>query len=123
MVGKSIAHYEITQEIARGGMGVVYRAHDSKLQREVAIKVMREDVASALSSARFLRETRIAARLQHPNILPVHDSGDADGVLYYVMPLVEGETLARRLAHQPRLPGGAGAPHRPRSYGSARVRA
>ena len=85
-------------------MGVVYRAVDRKLGRDVAIKVLREDVASALSSARFLRETRIVARLQHPNILPVHDSGDEDGLLYCVMPLVEGETLARRIAQRPRMP-------------------
>ncbi len=104
MVGRTIAHYEITARIAQGGMGVVYRAVDHKLDRAVAIKVMREDVTSALNSARFLRESRIVARLQHPNILPVYDSGEEEGLLFYVMPLVEGETLAQRLAHERRLP-------------------
>ncbi len=97
MVGRTIAHYEITARIAQGGMGVVYRAVDHKLDRAVAIKVMREDVTSALNSARFLRESRIVARLQHPNILPVYDSGEEEGLLFYVMPLVEGETLAQRI--------------------------
>ena len=103
MVGETVAHYEITAKIAQGGMGVVYRALDRKLERTVAIKVMRQDVTSALSSARFLREARIVARLQHPNILPVHDSGEEDRLLYYVMPLVEDATLAHRLALEQRM--------------------
>jgi serine/threonine-protein kinase len=85
-------------------MGAVYLALDRKHGRRVAIKVLPPDLAAAVGPERFLREIRIAARLNHPHILPLHDSGEAAGILYYVMPLVEGESLRARLAREQRLP-------------------
>ena len=84
-------------------MGTVYLALDRKHGRQVAIKVLPPEVAAALGSERFLREIRIAARLSHPHILPLHDSGEAAGMLYYVMPFVAGESLRERLAREHRL--------------------
>jgi eukaryotic-like serine/threonine-protein kinase len=81
-------------------MGTVYLALDRKHGRRVAIKLLPPEVAAALGPERFLREIGIAARLSHPNILPLHDSGQSAGVLYYVMPYVEGESLRARL-HPP----------------------
>ena len=78
--------YEIVREVGAGGMATVYLAEDPKHHRKVAIKVLRPDLAAALGASRFLREMEIAARLTHPLILPLHDSGDAGGLLYYVMP-------------------------------------
>ena len=85
-------------------MGTVYLAWDRKHARRVAIKILPPDLASALGPERFLREIAIAARLSHPHILPLHDSGQAGGVLYYVMPWVEGESLRQRLDRMPPLP-------------------
>jgi serine/threonine protein kinase len=85
--------YEIDREIGRGGMAAVDQARNRQPGRLVAIKIFRPEWAVSVGGDRFLREIRIAAGLQHPNILPLHDSGSADGALYYVMPLVEGETL------------------------------
>ncbi|HSR14869.1 MAG TPA: serine/threonine-protein kinase, partial [Gemmatimonadales bacterium] len=90
--------YQIVRELGAGGMATVYLAEDQKHHRPVAIKVLRPELASAIGPERFLREIEIAARLQHPHILPVYDSGEADGLLYYVMPFVEGESLGARLA-------------------------
>jgi tRNA A-37 threonylcarbamoyl transferase component Bud32 len=87
------ARYELEEAIGRGGMATVYRARDLKHNRRVAIKVLRSDLGEAIGPERFLREIEIAARLTHPNILPLYDSGEADGQLYYVMPFVEGESL------------------------------
>jgi len=78
--------YRIEREIGRGGMARVYLAHDVKHARDVAVKVIRPDLAASLGRERFLREIAIAARLRHPNIVPLYDSGDADGLLYFVMP-------------------------------------
>ena len=89
--------YSITRELGRGGMATVYLAEDVRHGREVAVKVLHPDLASALGSDRFLREIRLAARLNHPRILPLFDSGDAEGFLYYVMPYVDGESLRERL--------------------------
>jgi serine/threonine-protein kinase len=97
-------HYIIDRELGRGGMALVYLARDLKHERFVALKTLRPEIAMALGRERFLREIRLAARLQHPNILPVYDSGDAAGTLYYVMPFVEGESLRERLEHEPQLP-------------------
>lgn len=83
-------------------MAIVYRATDLRHQRSVALKVFRPELAGSLGPDRFLAEIRIAANLVHPHILPLHDSGDADGLLYYVMPLVEGETLRARLVREGR---------------------
>ena len=96
--------YVIDSELGRGGMALVYLARDVKHERFVALKTLRPEIAVALGRERFLREIKLAARLQHPNILPVYDSGDAAGVLYYVMPYVEGESLRDRLDREPQLP-------------------
>jgi serine/threonine-protein kinase len=96
--------FTIEREVGRGGMATVYLAHDRKHDRPVAVKVMKREIAATLGSARFLREIRTAARLQHPHIMPLHDSGDANGILYYVMPFVEGESLRDRLAREGQLP-------------------
>jgi serine/threonine-protein kinase len=92
--------YRLEHQLARGGASIVFVAQDLKHDRRVALKVLRPDIASALGADRFLREIKIAAQLSHPHILPVHDSGEADGFLYYVMPLVEGESLRQRLSRE-----------------------
>ena len=97
-------HYLLEREIGSGGMATVYLAEDLKHHRKVAVKVLRSDLAASLGAERFLREIQVAARLQHPHILPLHDSGEADGFLYYVMPYVEGESLRARLGHGGELP-------------------
>jgi len=96
--------YELTGELGRGGMAVVHRARDLRHGREVAVKIMLPNVAVEVGSERFLREITIAARLQHPHIVPVFDSGEADGQLFFVMPLLEGETLRSRLEREGPLP-------------------
>jgi len=96
--------YAIQRELGAGGMATVYLAHDLKHERDVAIKVLHPDLGAALGGERFLTEIRTTARLQHPHILPLLDSGDADGLLYYVMPLVTGETLRARLEREQQLP-------------------
>jgi serine/threonine-protein kinase len=96
--------YRLADEIGRGGMAIVYLAEDVKHHRRVAIKVLRPELAQALGAERFLREIEIAARLTHPHILALHDSGEADGLLYYVMPYVEGESLRDRLSREHQLP-------------------
>ncbi len=96
--------YAIEREIARGGMATVYLARDLRHGRRVAIKVLREELAAAVGAERFLAEIRVTASLQHPHILPLFDSGSADGLLWYAMPFVEGETLRSRLARERRLP-------------------
>ena len=96
--------YRIERELGQGGMATVFLADDLKHDRKVAIKVLRPELAAALGAERFTREIRIAARLQHPHILPLLDSGQAEGFLYYVMPYVEGQSLRDRLARQGELP-------------------
>jgi serine/threonine-protein kinase len=96
--------YAIQREIGRGGMATVLLAQDLKHQRPVALKVIHPELAAGLAAERFLREIRIAANLQHPHIVPLHDSGEADGLLYYVMPYVEGESLRARLKREGTLP-------------------
>jgi len=96
--------YRIERELGAGGMATVYLAQDLKHHREVAIKVLRPELAATLGPERFTQEIEIAARLQHPHILPVHDSGEAGGFLYYVMPYVEGESLRERLTNRGELP-------------------
>jgi TolB-like protein/tRNA A-37 threonylcarbamoyl transferase component Bud32 len=98
MIGKRLSHYRIESELGRGGMGVVYRAHDELLKRDVAVKLLRADaVGQADQRARILSEARAASALNHPGITTVYDVGEADGQLFIVMELVEGETLRRRL--------------------------
>ena len=95
--------YAIERELGRGGMATVYLAQDLKHRRPVAIKVLAPELAAALGRERFLREIETAARLTHPHILPLHDSGEADGFVYYVMPYVEGESLRDRLNREGQL--------------------
>jgi serine/threonine protein kinase/Flp pilus assembly protein TadD len=96
--------YEIQRELGRGGMATVYLAQDRKHDRAVALKVLHPELSSSLGPDRFLREIKVAARLNHPHILPLHDSGEASGFLYYVMPYVEGESLRSRLNRAGKLP-------------------
>jgi eukaryotic-like serine/threonine-protein kinase len=96
--------YAIERRIGEGGMATVYRARDLRHNRDVAVKVLHQELAESLGAERFLREITIAAGLTHPHILPLHDSGEAERQLYYVMPLVTGESLSDRLEHTPRLP-------------------
>ena len=90
--------YAVESEIGRGGMATVFLAEDLKHHRKVAVKVLHPELAAAVGSDRFLREIEVAARLQHPNIVPLLDSGETDDLCYYVMPYVEGESLSDRLA-------------------------
>jgi eukaryotic-like serine/threonine-protein kinase len=100
--------YLLERELGQGGMATVYLARDHKHHRMVAIKVLRPELAASLGSERFLHEIEIAAGLQHPHILPLLDSGEADGFLYYVMPFVEGESLRERLDRGGELPVSTG---------------
>src|SRR5204863_7628067 len=95
--------YRIEREIGHGGMGIVLLAHDLKHDRPVASKALRPDVAQPVNADRFLREIRIAAQLQHPNILALIDSGEVDGITYFVMPFVPGESLRERLDREGQL--------------------
>jgi len=96
--------YQVGEEIGRGGMSVVFRGWDTTEMRSVAIKVLKQQYSTVLGPTRFLREIRLQTQLQHPGILPLLDSGRSDTLLYYTMPLVEGETLQARLAREPQLP-------------------
>ena len=96
--------YRIEREIGAGGMATVYLAHDERHDREVAIKLLHPDLAAALGAERFLAEIKTTARLQHPHVLSLIDSGEADGLLYYVMPFVAGESLRQRLVREKLLP-------------------
>jgi len=96
--------YRIERELGTGGMATVYLAEDVRLSRRVALKVLKPELADSLSAERFPREIEVSARLEHPHIVPVYDSGDADGALYYTMPFVEGRTLRDRLEREGPLP-------------------
>ena len=96
--------YRVDRELGSGGMATVYLAQDLKHQRTVAVKILRPELAASLGTDRFLREIEITAGLDHPHILPVHDSGEAEGNLYYVMPFVEGESLRDRMTREGQLP-------------------
>ena len=100
----AVPGYRVERELGRGGMAVVYLAHDAKHDRKVAIKLLRSDVAATLGAERFLAEIRTTARLAHPHIVPLLDSGSVDGVPYYVMPYVAGETLREMLDRSGPLP-------------------
>lgn len=95
--------YRVERELGRGGMAIIFLAEDLKHRRKVALKILKPELAHDVGTARFLQEIAIAARLAHPHILPLHDSGEADGFLYYVMPYVEGESLRDRLEREQRL--------------------
>jgi serine/threonine protein kinase/Flp pilus assembly protein TadD len=105
LAGRTIAdRYTVDREVGRGAMGVVYRAHDSRHDRTIALKVLDPAISRGIGSDRFLREIQTAARLSHPHIVPLHDSGESDGLLYYVMPFIEGETLRHRLERDKKIP-------------------
>ena len=89
--------YTIERELGEGGMATVYLAEDLRHERKVALKVLKPELAAVVGAERFLAEIKTTANLQHPYILPLHDSGEADGFLYFVMPYVEGETLRDRI--------------------------
>ncbi len=96
--------YSVEREVGRGGMATVFLAHDLRHDRKVAIKVLHPELAAAVGSDRFLAEIRVTANLQHPHILPLFDSGEADGHVFYVMPFVEGESLQDKLNRERQLP-------------------
>lgn len=100
------ARYRVERELGSGGMATVYLADDLRHRRKVAVKVLKDDVSATVGAARFLREIEIAAQLQHPHILPLLDSGELDGIVFYVMPFVEGESLRQRLTREGELPVG-----------------
>jgi serine/threonine-protein kinase len=95
--------YVIEEEVGAGGMATVYLAHDIKHDRNVALKVLRPELAAVIGAERFLNEIKVTANLQHPHILPLHDSGEADTFLYYVMPFVEDDTLRDKLSREKQL--------------------
>ena len=92
--------YVVERELGAGGMATVYLANDVKHERKVALKVLRPELAAVIGAERFLAEIKVTANLQHPHILPLHDSGEADTFLYYVMPYVEGETLRDKIRRE-----------------------
>ena len=96
--------YRLDREVGAGGMATVYLAQDIRHDRRVAVKVLRPELAAVIGAERFLAEIKLTANLQHPHILPLFDSGEADGYLFYVMPYVEGETLRDRLTREKQLP-------------------
>src|SRR6476469_4931927 len=102
--GALSTQYRLEQEIGAGGMATVYLAQDLRHDRMVAVKVLRPELAAVIGAERFLAEIKLTANLQHPHILPLFDSGEADSFLYYVMPFVEGESLRDRLRREKQLP-------------------
>ena len=115
--------YEVLRELGAGGMATVYLAHDVRHDRHVAIKVLHPELAAVLGAERFLAEIKPTAALQHPHILPLFDSGDADGLLFYVMPFVDGETLRARLDAREAAADRRRGAHRARGRRRARLRA
>ena len=95
--------YRIERELGAGGMATVYLAHDLKHDRQVALKVLKPELAAVLGAERFVVEIKTTAALQHPHILPLFDSGSADGFLFYVMPYIQGETLRGKLDRETQL--------------------
>ena len=96
--------YRIERVLGSGGMATVYLAQDLRHDRPVAVKVLRQELAAVIGAERFLAEIKMTAALQHPHILPLFDSGQADGFLFYVMPVIEGESLRDRLNREHQLP-------------------
>ena len=96
--------YAIERELGEGGMATVYLAEDIKHNRKVALKVLKPELAAVVGAERFLTEIKVTANLNHPHILPLHDSGEADGFLFYVMPYLEGESLRDRIDREKQLP-------------------
>jgi serine/threonine protein kinase/tetratricopeptide (TPR) repeat protein len=102
--GQTVGTYRVLRPLGRGGMATVYLAHDLRHRRSVALKVLHPELGHAVGPERFLREIDVAAKLSHPHILPLFDSGEVDGLLYYAMPYVEGESLRDRLQRETQLP-------------------
>src|SRR5512132_4739140 len=103
-LGTALAdRYRIDRELGQGGMATVYLAHDLRHERQVAIKVLRPELAAVIGAERFVREIQTIAALQHPHILGLIDSGEVQGTAYYVMPFVEGESLRDRLNRERQL--------------------
>src|SRR5215207_7303117 len=96
--------YRVERELGQGGMATVYLAEDVRHHRKVALKVLHPELSAVIGPDRFLKEIELTANLQHPHILPLFDSGSTDGLLYYVMPYVDGETLRARLDREKQLP-------------------
>src|SRR3954454_15580869 len=96
--------YRIEGEIGAGGMATVYLSQDLRHDRKVALKLLRPELSAVIGAERFLAEIKLTANLQHPHILPLFDSGEADGFLFYVMPFVAGETLRDRMTREKQLP-------------------
>ena len=96
--------YVIERELGQGGMATVYLAQDVKHDRKVALKVLRPELAAVIGADRFLQEIKTTANLQHPHILALHDSGEVEGTVFYVMPFIEGESVRDRLAREKQLP-------------------
>ena len=109
--------YRIEAELGEGGMATVYLAEDIKHERKVALKMLKPERAAVVGAERFLAEIKTTANLQHPHILPLFDSGEADGLVFYVMPFIAGETLRDRLKRENQLPVRGRHPHRWRSCG------
>jgi serine/threonine protein kinase len=102
MLGKTLVHYEITDQIGKGGMGEVYQAKDTKLGRDVAIKVLPEEFARDTDRvARFQREAKLLASLNHPNIAAIYSLEESEGIHFLVMELIEGDTLRDRIKNGP----------------------
>ena len=99
-----VGRYTLDRELGQGGMAVVFLARDLRHDRKVALKVLRPEISAEIGAERFLREIKMAASLTHPHILPVYDSGEADGHLFYVMPNMEGRSLRERLDAEKQLP-------------------
>src|ERR1700674_3024802 len=102
--GALTGRYEVEREIGAGGMATVYLARDLRHDGRVALKVLNPELGAILGVERFLAEIKVTANLQHPNLLPLFDSGEANGLLFYVMPFVEGESLRAKLAREKQLP-------------------
>jgi eukaryotic-like serine/threonine-protein kinase len=100
------SRYRLDRELGQGGMARVFLAHDLKYEREVAVKVLRPDLAAEVGAGRFLREIQIAARLHHPHILPLYDSDQMDDLVFYVMPYIKGESVKQRISRERQLPVG-----------------
>jgi len=98
------SRYTLDRELGQGGMAIVFLAQDLRHDRKVALKVLRPDLSAAIGADRFLREIKLAAGLTHPHILPVYDSGESGGLLFYVMPNMEGRSLRERLERERQLP-------------------
>jgi serine/threonine protein kinase len=96
--------YQVERELGRGGMATVYLAEEVKHGRRVALKVLKPDLAAVVGANRFLAEIKTTANLQHPHVLPLYDSGEADGFLYFAMPYVDGESLRARMDRERQLP-------------------